>query len=56
MFFISAEYIPSGLQIGDRIVWICDEDGKNSQPEPGSVKWIGKIRSTFYAGVQFVRH
>ncbi len=42
-------YIPSGLCVGDRIVWLKDD-----HPEIGTVRWIGKIRMQFYAGIEFV--
>jgi hypothetical protein len=49
--FALAEYIPSGLQIGDKVLWISE-----TQPERAIVRWIGKIREELYAGIEFVRH
>jgi hypothetical protein len=49
LFKNNLEWIPSGLQIGDQVIWLSEE-----QPERGVVRWIGKIRQKYFAGVEFV--
>jgi len=34
----------------DKIVWFTE----NGVPETGMVKWLGRIKATFYAGIEFV--
>ncbi|CAL8104556.1 unnamed protein product [Orchesella dallaii] len=45
---VTLAYIPSGLCVGDKIVWVKDD-----VPEIGTVRWIGKIRNQFYSGIEF---
>lgn len=42
-------FAPSGLTETNRVMWMSD-----TGDHAGTVRWIGKIRDEFYAGVEFV--
>jgi hypothetical protein len=45
---ITLRFTPSGLTETSRVVWMTE-----SGDHTGTVKWVGKIRDQFYAGVEF---
>ncbi|CAG7838192.1 unnamed protein product, partial [Allacma fusca] len=45
---ITLRFTPSGLTETSRVVWMT-ETGDHT----GTVKWVGKIRDKFYAGIEF---
>lgn len=47
---VETGFLPGGLQESSKVVW-CSEKGDFT----GTVKWTGKIKESYFAGVEFVR-